>query len=119
MEWRMALTMYGIRNCDTVNKARAWLETAAIAYDFHDFKVRGVNPAQVQAWTDALGWERVLNRAGTIFRKLPEADTVGIDPARAVALMLAQPSMIRRPVLVGDGVLLLGFKPESWAAALA
>lgn len=109
------LTMYGIRNCDTVKKARAWLDTAGVVHDFHDFKVRGADRSLVQGWVEARGWETLLNRAGTTFRALPDADKAGLDPGRAIALMVAQPSMIKRPVLVGPGVLLVGFKPELYA----
>ena len=115
----MALTMYGIKNCDTIKKARAWLDAAGVAYVFHDYKAAGADPAKLAAWIDALGWETVLNRAGTTFRGLPDADKTGIDAAKAAALMTAQPSMIKRPILEGPGVLLAGFKPEVYAAALA
>ena len=114
----MALTLYGIRNCDTVKKARAWLDAAGIGYDFHDFKTAGVDAAKLDTWVAALGWEAVLNRAGTTFRKLPPAETANLDAARATALMLAHPSAIKRPILAGSGLLLAGFKPESYAAAL-
>ena len=115
----MALTMYGIKNCDTVKKARIWLDSAGVAYDFHDFKARGVDPAALAAWVATLGWEVVLNRAGTTFRALPDADKTGIDADKAVALMTAQPSMVKRPVLAGPGVLLVGFKPELYAGLRA
>jgi Spx/MgsR family transcriptional regulator len=114
----MGLTLYGIKNCDTMKKARTWLETAGVAHDFHDYKARGIDAASLQRWVAAAGWETVLNRAGTTFRGLPEADRTGLDAGKAIALMLAQPSMIKRPVLEGDGTLLIGFKPESYAAAL-
>jgi Spx/MgsR family transcriptional regulator len=114
----VALTLYGIRNCDTMKKARQWLDDAGVAYSFHDYKVAGIDAASLQRWCAALGWETVLNRAGTTFRKLPEADRQGLDEGRAIALMLAQPSMIKRPVLEGQGVLLAGFKPETYAKAL-
>ncbi|MCP3733964.1 ArsC family reductase [Sphingomonas sp. RP10(2022)] len=114
----MTTTLYGIRNCDTVKKARAWLDAEGIAYDFHDYKTMGVDRERLTAWVDRLGWEALLNRAGTTFRKLPDADKADIDTARAIALMLAQPSIIKRPVLERDGVLLVGFKPDGWAAAL-
>lgn len=114
--------MYGIRNCDTVKKARAWLEAAGVGYEFHDFKLKAPDRALVSAWVAALGWETVLNRAGTTFRGLPEADRTGIDAARAVDLMVAAPAMVKRPVLAGDAggrpVLLVGFKPAIYAAAL-
>jgi Spx/MgsR family transcriptional regulator len=114
----MALVMYGIRNCDTVKKARAWLDGRGIAYSFHDYKALGVDRDLLAGWVAALGWEVVLNRAGTTFRGLPEADKAGIDAAKAIELMLAQPSMIKRPVLAGDGRLLVGFKPDVYGAAL-
>ncbi|MFN3435550.1 MAG: ArsC family reductase [Sphingomonas sp.] len=110
-------TLYGIRNCDTVKKARAWLDTAGVAYSFHDYKTAGVDPARLAGWVDRLGWEALLNRAGTTFRKLPEADKAGLDADKAMALMIAQPSMIRRPVVEHGEALLVGFKPAEWAAA--
>ena len=115
----MALILHGIRNCDTVKKARAWLDAAGIPHAFHDFKTAGVDPASLAAWVAALGWETVLNRAGTTFRKLPPAETAGLDTARATALMLAHPCAIKRPILTGPGVLLAGFSPERYAAALS
>ncbi len=114
----MTLTMYGIKNCDTIKKARAWLEGQGLAYDFHDYKAEGADPARLARWVQAVGWEVLLNRAGTTFRKLPEADREGIDAAKAQALMLAQPSMIKRPVLEYPGGLLVGFKPDLYAKAL-
>jgi Spx/MgsR family transcriptional regulator len=114
----VAQTLYGIPNCDTVKKARAWLDAAGISHVFHDYKKAGADADRVRHWVDALGWELVLNRQGTTFRSLPEAEKAGLDAARAVDLMLAQPSMIRRPILEGPGVLLAGFKPEAWAAVL-
>lgn len=115
----MAVTLFGIRNCNTMKKARAWLESQGIAHGFHDYKVAGIDRAQLEAWCEALGWERVINRAGTTFRKLPESEREGLTRDKAVALMLAQPSMIKRPVLDTDGSVLLGFKPDAWAVALA
>ncbi|MFZ4690801.1 MAG: ArsC family reductase, partial [Polymorphobacter sp.] len=112
----MTLTLYGIKNCDTVKKARLWLDAHSVAHEFHDYKALGADAAKLQAWVAALGWETVLNRAGTTFRALPEADKAGIDAGKAVALMLAQPSLIKRPMAEGDGVLLAGFKPEIYAA---
>ena len=112
------LTFYGIPNCDTVKKARGWLDAHGTAYAFHDYKKAGVDEASLRRWVGALGWETVLNRAGTTFRKLPDADRADLDADKAVVLMLAQPSMIKRPILEGDGVLLAGFKPEAWEAAL-
>jgi len=113
-----SVTIYGIKACDTMKKARAWLDAHGVAYAFHDYKVRGVEPATLQRWVREAGWQVVLNRAGTTFRKLPDEDKVGLDEAKAVALMLAQPSMIKRPVLEAPGVLLVGFKPDAYAAAL-
>ncbi len=111
------ITMYGIKNCDTIKKARTWLETNGIAYDFHDYKTAGIDEGRLRGWATELGWDKLLNRAGTTFRKLPETEREGLDEDKAVTLMLAQPSMIKRPVLdIGDRRL-LGFKPEAYAAA--
>lgn len=114
----MTLTMYGIKNCDTIRKARTWLDEHAIAYDFHDYKTAGIDSARLARWIAAEGWETVLNRAGTTFRKLPDADKTGLDADKATALMLAQPSMIKRPVLEHPGGVLIGFAPERYARAL-
>jgi arsenate reductase (glutaredoxin) len=111
-------TLYGIRNCDTMKKARAWLETEGVAYDFHDYKTAGIGEARLRGWTAELGWERLLNRSGTTFRKLPEADKEGLDGDRAIALMLAQPSMIRRPVLDLGDRRLVGFSDEAYRDSL-
>ncbi|SNS54266.1 arsenate reductase [Sphingomonas laterariae] len=111
----MAITIYGIKNCDTMKKARDWLVAHDIAAEFHDYKVAGIDRATLAGWVQALGWEVLLNRAGTTFRKLPDADREGIDADKAIALMLAQPSMIKRPVLDKDGTLAVGFKPERYA----
>jgi arsenate reductase (glutaredoxin) len=111
------LTVYGIPNCDTVKKARTWLDGRGVAYAFHDYKKAGVDDASLRRWTDALGWEKVLNRAGTTFRALPDADKADLDAGKAIALMLAQPSMIKRPVVEGDGKLVIGFKPDEWETA--
>jgi arsenate reductase (glutaredoxin) len=115
----MTITVYGIPNCDTVKKARVWLDAQGIAYDFHDYKKAGVDAAHLTTWCDVLGWESVLNRAGTTFKKLPDADKVGLDQAKAIALMIAQPSMIKRPLVEHPGGLLIGFKPNQWAQVLA
>lgn len=115
----MTTTIYGIRNCDTMKKARAWLEGHGIAHDFHDYKQSGVSREMLSRWCAALGWEIVLNRAGMTFRGLPEAEKTGLDENRAVALMLAQPSMIKRPILDIDGKLLAGFKPDIYEKRLA
>jgi arsenate reductase len=116
----MPVTIYGIKNCDTMKKARAWLDKHGIAYAFHDYKAAGIERPRLETWTRKLGWEALLNRAGTTFRKLPEADKDGLTERKAVALMLAQPSMIKRPVLdLGGGRLLVGFKPDQYGEALA
>ena len=115
----MTLTLYGIPNCDTVKKARLWLEAQGVAYAFHDYKKIGIDDSTLARWCTALGWENVLNRAGTTFKKLPDTDKADLTEAKAIALMLAQPSMIKRPVVDGDGVLLIGFKPELFAKAFA
>ncbi len=112
----MTTTLYGIRNCDTMKKAWTWLDQKGVAYDFHDYKKAGIDRARLESWAKQVGWEVLLNRAGTTFKKLPDADKQGIDQAKAIALMLAQPSMIKRPVLEADGGLLVGFKPEVYAA---
>ncbi len=109
--------LYGIRNCDTMKKARAWLDAHGVAYDFHDYKSEGVARARLERWIGEAGWEALLNRSGTTFRKLAEADKAGLSQAKAVALMLAQPSMIRRPVLEAAGRLLVGFKPDLYGKA--
>jgi Spx/MgsR family transcriptional regulator len=108
----MTVTIYGIRNCDTMKKARAWLDARGVAYRFHDYKAEGIDAASLTRFVDTLGWEAVLNRAGTTFRALPDADKQNLDAARAIALMQAQPSMIKRPILDREGALTAGFKPE-------
>jgi arsenate reductase len=116
----MPITIYGIKNCDTMKKARAWLEKHGVDYDFHDYKAAGIEKDKLEAWAEKVGWETVLNRAGTTFKKLPDKDKEGLTEAKAIKLMLAQPSMIKRPVLeLPRGKLLIGFKPEDYAAALA
>ena len=114
----MSIHFYGIPNCDTVKKARTWLDSKGIAYTFHDYKKEGADPAKLQAWVDAKGWEVLLNRAGTTFRKLPDADKQGIDATKAIGLMVEQPSVIKRPVIEHPGGLLVGFKEAEWQAAL-
>jgi arsenate reductase len=107
------ITIYGIKNCDTMKKARAWLDQHGVVYVFHDYKSAGIERERLEAWCKKVGWETLLNRAGTTFRKLPDKDKAGLDGKKAAALMLAQPSMIKRPVLdLGGGKLLVGFKPE-------
>lgn len=115
----MTPTLYGIPNCDTVKKARTWLEARGVDYAFHDYKKAGIDRVPLEQWCDEHGWETVLNRAGTTFRKLPEADRADLDQDRAIALMLAQPSMIKRPVLDLGDRRIVGFRPEVYEAALA
>jgi Spx/MgsR family transcriptional regulator len=114
----VTVTLYGIPNCDTVKKARVWLDGQGIAYAFHDYKKQGADAAQVARWCAVAGWEKVLNRAGTTFKKLLDADKADLDQGKAVALMVANPSCIKRPVVEHPGGLLVGFKPDEWAAAL-
>jgi Spx/MgsR family transcriptional regulator len=108
-------TLYGIKNCDTMKKARVWLDAHKIAYAFHDYKASGIDKATLEGWAGKVGWDTLLNRAGTTFRKLPDADKNGLTEKKAVALMLAQPSMIKRPVLEIGSKLVVGFKPEIYA----
>ena len=116
----MAITIYGIKNCDTMKKARAWLDKHRVDYAFHDYKSAGIERAQLEQWCKKVGWETLLNRAGTTFRKLPDKDKNGLDAKKAIALMLTQPSMIKRPVLdLGRDKLLVGFAPETYSAAVA
>jgi Spx/MgsR family transcriptional regulator len=114
----MAVTLYGIKNCDTMKKARAWLDAKGVPYAFHDYKAEGIDRARLETWAGSLGWETLLNRAGTTFRKLPDADKAGLDEGRAIALMFDQPSMIKRPVLDLGGRLVVGFKPELYEEAV-
>ncbi len=111
----MSITLYGIPNCDTVKKARSWLDAKGVAYAFHDYKKAGIDAAMLNRWADAVGWEPLLNRAGTTFKKLDDADKADIDRAKAIRLMIANPSMIKRPVVEGAGALLVGFKADDWA----
>jgi arsenate reductase len=110
------VTIFGIRNCDTMKKARAWLDAHKIAYSFHDYKTQGIDKATRAGWAGAVGWEVLLNRAGTTFRKLPDADKNNLTAPKAIALMLAQPSIIKRPVLDKAGTLTVGFAPERYKA---
>jgi arsenate reductase len=112
----MRITIYGIRNCDTMKKARAWLDANGVEHEFHDYKVTGIDRATLEKWAKAVGWEVLLNRAGTTFRKLPEPDKAGLTEARALKLMLEQPSIIKRPVLERGKTLLVGFSPEKYSA---
>ena len=107
--------IYGIPNCDTMKKARAWLDSHKVEYAFHDYKKQGIDKARLEGWIKQAGWETLLNRAGTTFKKLPDADKDGLTGKKAIALMLAQPSMIKRPVLEQNGRITVGFKPEEYA----
>ena len=113
------LELYGIPNCDTVKKARAWLDGRGLGYAFHDYKKEGADPDRLAAWSDAAGWEALLNRRGTTFRALPEADKADIDRARAIRLMAANPSLIKRPVVEHEGGVLVGFDAAEWERAFA
>ncbi len=113
------VTIHGIKACDTMKKARMWLNSHGVEYTFHDYKVQGIGHDLLMGWVRAVGWEALLNRAGTTFRKLPDADKAAIDAAKAVALMIAQPSIVKRPVLMVSSALIVGFKPEAYAAAFA
>ncbi|HZQ01050.1 MAG TPA: ArsC family reductase [Reyranella sp.] len=113
------MIVYGIRNCDTMKKARAWLDAMGTAYTFHDYKVSGIERSRLEGWARQVGWETLLNRAGTTFRKLPDKDKQGLSERKAMALMLAQPSMIKRPVVeLPGGRLLVGFSPDAYAKAI-
>jgi arsenate reductase len=113
------VTIYGIKNCDTMKKARAWLDERGVAYAFHDYKSAGIDRAVLEAWVKDVGWEVLLNRAGTTFRALPDDKKEGLNEKKAIALMLAQPSMIKRPVLISGKTMLVGFKPEQYQAAFS
>lgn len=112
------ITIYGIKNCDTMKKARTWLDKAGVEYAFHDYKASGIDMAILEAWAGKVGWEVLLNKAGTTFKKLPDADKANVTEKKAIALMMAQPSMIKRPVLDIGGKLLVGFKPAEYEKAL-
>ena len=115
----MSITVYGIKNCDTIKKARAWLDRRGVDYAFHDYKVAGIDKGKLEGWAREVGWEALLNKAGTTFRKLADKEKEGITETKAIKLMLAQPSIIKRPVLeLGGGKLLVGFKPEQYEAAV-
>nr|WP_295737531.1 ArsC family reductase [uncultured Acidocella sp.] len=109
-------TLYGIKACDTMKKARSWLDAHGIDYVFHDYKQAGIDRTRLAIWADAVGWEGLLNRAGTTFRKLPEDARADLTQTKALDLMQAQPSMIKRPVLVCEAGIVVGFKPERYAA---
>ena len=114
----MTITLYGIKNCDTMKKARAWLDRRGVDYVFHDYKIAGIERARLEQWCNQVGWEVLLNRSGTTFRKLPDASKASLTAAKGIGLMLAQPSLIKRPVLEHDGQLTVGFKPEIYHRAL-
>jgi arsenate reductase len=116
----MPITIYGIKNCDTMKKARAWLDKRGVVYAFHDYKTAGIAGEKLEQWEKKVGWETLLNRAGTTFRKLPDKDKTGLNAKKALALMLKQPSMIKRPVLdLGGGKLLVGFEPDVYSKGVA
>ena len=115
----MPITIYGIKNCDTMKKARAWLDKQGVDYTFHDYKTAGIDRERLERWSKKAGWETLLNRAGTTFKKLSDQDKDGLTEKKAIGLMLAQPSMIKRPVLdLGGGKLVVGFKPEIYSEAV-
>lgn len=113
----MTITLYGIPNCDTVKKARVYLDGRGVAYHFHDYKKAGIEKADLERWSKQVGWEKLLNKAGTTFKKLPDADKADIGETKAIALMLFNPSMIKRPVVEGSETLLVGFDPEVYDTA--
>ena len=115
----MTCTLYGIPNCHTVKKARLWLDARGVDYAFHDYKKREIDAATLDRWSDVVGWEVLLNRAGTTFKKLPDSDKMGIERKKAIAMMVANPSMIKRPVVEGAGMLRVGFKPDDWTATFS
>ena len=112
------VTIHGIKNCDTMKKARAWLDGRKVAYEFHDYKTAGIDRGKLEGWAKSVGWETLLNRAGTTFKNLPDSDKEGLTEKKALALMLAQPSMIKRPVLDVGGKLLVGFKADEYEKML-
>ncbi len=115
----VTITLYGIKTCDTVQKARRWLDGQGITYRFHDFRAEGLDRARVEAWMDALGWQAVLNRQSTSFKELPPAEQTGLDRGKVVRLILANPTMVKRPVMESPGSVMVGFKPDRYAAAFA
>jgi arsenate reductase len=112
------ITIYGIKNCDTMKKARNWLDAHKLDYAFHDYKTAGIDRLVLEGWAKKVGWEVLLNRAGTTFKKLPDDKKINLNEAKAIALMVEQPSMIKRPVLALGSQLLVGFRPEHYAEAL-
>ena len=119
MPAKQSIVIYGIKTCDTVTKARKWLDGRGVAYAFHDYRADGIDRSRLENWVKAVGWEKLLNRSSTTFRDLPDASKQNLDQAKAIRLMLAQPTMIKRPVLDKDGDLLVGFKPEAYETALS
>ena len=119
MKMAKAVTIYGIKNCDTMKKARAWLDKRGVTYEFHDYKSAGIERSMLEGWARQAGWEALINRAGRTVRALPGKDQVGLTEKKAIALMAAQPSMIRRPVLDVGGKLHVGFKPEQYEKEFA
>ena len=116
----MPITIYGIKNCDTMKKARAWLDKHGVEYDFHDYKSAGIERERLERWSRKVGWETLLNRSGLTFKKLPDKDKLGLTEKKAIGLMLDKPSMIKRPVLdLGGGKLVVGFKPDLYGEAVA
>ena len=116
----MPITIYGIKNCDTMKKARVWLDRHGVGYVFHDYKTAGIERERLESWEKKIGWEALLNRAGTTFRQLPDKDKAGLGAKKAMALMLKQPAMIKRPVLeLDDGKIAVGFTPENYHALIA
>jgi len=115
----LSITIYGIKNCDTMARACAWLDGKGVKYKFHDYKDAGIDRTHLEQWVKEVGWETLLNRAGTTYRKLPDKDKEGLTEKTAIALMIAQPSMIKRPVLDVGGKLVVGFKPQTYATALS
>lgn len=111
----MTITLHGIPNCDTVKKARDWLSVQGVAYEFRDYKKQPPTSAELEGWSDAVGWDVLLNKAGTTFRKLPDEDKGGLDASKAIDLMAAHPSLIKRPVVTGAKAMLVGFKPDQWS----
>ena len=114
----MNTTLYGISNCDTVKKARKWLEAHGVDYSFHDFRKDGLDPATLSEWTAQLGWEALLNRRSTSWRQLADADKTDLDSSKALELMLRQPTLIKRPVLEGSNQLLVGFSEQAYKGLL-
>ncbi len=119
MAARQKIVIYGIKNCDTMTKARKWLDGHRVAYAFHDYRADGLDQARLKEWAKALGWEKLLNKSSATFRELPDPVKQGLTEAKATALMLENPPMIKRPVLDIGGNLLVGFKPEAYEAALS